>query len=37
MVELTLERVKEGLYSRNDPTLTPVDIEAKAPLVFDIL
>ncbi len=37
MTELTLERVKEDLYSRDDPTLTPVDIEAKAPLVYDIL
>lgn len=37
MVELTLERVKEDLYERNDPTLTPVDIEAKAPMVYDIL
>ena len=37
MAELTLERVKQDLYSRNDPTLTPVDIEAKAPLVYEIL
>jgi quinolinate synthase len=37
MTELSLERVKEDLYSRNDPTLTPVDIEAKAPLVYEIL
>lgn len=37
MTELTLERVKEDLYARKDPTLTPVDIEAKAPLVHEIL
>lgn len=37
MGELTLDRVKENLYSREDPTLTPVDIEAKAPMVHEIL
>jgi quinolinate synthase len=37
MAGLTLERVKEDLYSRKDPTLTPVDIEAKAPMVHEIL
>ena len=37
MDEPTLEQVKEDLYSRKDPTLTPVDIEAKAPLVHEIL
>jgi len=37
MSELTLEQVKKELYAKGDPTLTPVDIEAKAPLVHEIL
>lgn len=37
MSGLTLEQVKEELYARGDPNLTPVDIEAKAPLVHEIL
>ena len=37
MAELTLEQVKEDLYSRKHPGLTPVDIEAKAPIVHEIL
>jgi len=37
MIELTLEQVKKDLYNRKDPNLTPIDIEAKAPLVHEIL
>ncbi|HLA40677.1 MAG TPA: quinolinate synthase [Candidatus Glassbacteria bacterium] len=37
MVELTLDKVKEDLYARRTPSLTPIDIEAKAPLVHEIL
>ena len=37
MSELTLEQVKKELYAKGDPSLTPVDIEAKAPLVHEIL
>ena len=35
--ELTLESVKAEIYSRNNPTLTPVDIELHAEVVFRIL
>ena len=37
MSNLTLEMVKKDLYSRPHPSLTPIDIEAKAPLVHEIL
>ncbi|MFH1071085.1 MAG: quinolinate synthase [Candidatus Glassbacteria bacterium] len=37
MAELTIEKVKEDLYARRTPSLTPIDIEAKAPLVHEIL
>jgi quinolinate synthase len=37
MAELTLQQIKDELYAKNDPSLTPVDIEAKAPLVHEIL
>ena len=35
--ELTLESVKAEIYSRNNPNLTPVDIELHAEVVFRIL
>ena len=35
--ELTLESVKAEIYSRNNPTLTTVDIELHAEVVFRIL
>ncbi len=35
--ELTLESVKANIYSRNNPTLTPVDIEFYATIVHRIL
>ena len=35
--DLTLESVKEEIYSRNSPTLTPIDIEAHASTVHRIL
>ena len=35
--ELTLESVKAEIYSRNNPTLTPVDIELHAEVVYRIL
>jgi len=37
MSELTLEDIKRDLYRRQHPSLTPIDIEAKAPIVYDIL
>jgi len=37
MAEITLEKVKEDLYSRQHPSLTPIDIEAKAPIIHEIL
>ena len=37
MSEMTLQQIKERLYAKNDPSLTPIDIEAKAPLVYEIL
>ena len=37
MEELTLESVKAELYSRNNPNLTPVDIEFHAETVYRIL
>jgi quinolinate synthase len=37
MKELTLESVKAEIYSRNNPTLTPVDIELHAEVVYRIL
>ena len=37
MAEITLEKVKEDLYSRQRPGLTPIDIEAKAPIIYEIL
>lgn len=37
MSQRTEEQVKRDLYARGDPTLTPLDIEAKAPLVTEIL
>ena len=37
MEELTLESVKAEIYSRNNPTLTPVDIELHAEVVYRIL
>lgn len=37
MTEITLEKVKENLYSRPHPSLTPIDIEAKAPIIHKIL
>ena len=35
--ELTLESVKADIYSRNNPTLTPIDIEFYATTVHRIL
>ena len=35
--ELTLESVKAEIYARNNPTLTPVDIELHAEVVYRIL
>ena len=35
--DLTLKSVKEEIYSRNSPTLTPIDIEAHASTVHRIL
>jgi len=37
MKELTLESVKAEIYARNNPTLTPVDIELHAEVVYRIL
>jgi quinolinate synthase len=37
MTQLTVEQVKRDLYARRSPGLTPLDIEAKAPLVYEIL
>ena len=37
MEELTLESVKAEIYSRNNPNLTPVDIELHAETVYRIL
>jgi len=37
MTEITLEKVKEDLYSRHHPSITPVHIEAKAPMIYEIL
>ena len=37
MAEITLENVKEDLYSREHPSLTPIDIEAMSPLIHEIL
>ena len=34
---LTLEEVKSQIYSRNNPTLTPIDIEMHASTVHRIL
>ena len=33
----SLEKIKADLYATGDPTLTPIDIEAKAPVVQEIL
>ena len=35
--DMTLESVKKEIYSRNNPTLTPIDIEAHASTVHRIL
>ena len=35
--DLTLEEVKSQIYSRNNPTLTPIDIEMHASTVHRIL
>ena len=37
MKELTLDSVKAEIYARNNPTLTPVDIELHAEVVYRIL
>ncbi|MEA2062508.1 MAG: quinolinate synthase [Gemmatimonadota bacterium] len=37
MPELTLQQVRDELLARNDPSLSPEDIEAKAPLVHEVL
>ena len=37
MKELSLESVKAEIYARNNPTLTPVDIEIHAEVVYRIL
>ncbi|HUU28418.1 MAG TPA: quinolinate synthase [archaeon] len=37
MSELTLEQVKRDLYARKHPNITPVHIEARAPMIYEIL
>ncbi len=37
MIKASEEQVKKELYARGDPNLTPLDIEARAPLVAEIL
>ncbi|MCE5272317.1 quinolinate synthase NadA [bacterium] len=37
MIQVSETEIKKELYARGDPSLTPLDIEAKAPLVAEIL